>query len=55
MKKAKKILGGVLILALVLGITSHYVADEVFEPVLVTQDNVDELLARYAELGYTGE
>lgn len=36
-------------------VDSHYVADEVFEPVLVTQDNVDQLLTRYAELGYTGK
>lgn len=33
---------------------SHCVDNEVFQPLLVTQDNVDDLLTRYAELGYTG-
>ncbi len=34
---------------------AHCVDNEMFQPVLVTQENVDELLTRYAELGYTGE
>ncbi len=33
---------------------AHCVDSETFDPLVVTQDNVDDLLARYAELGYTG-
>lgn len=36
-------------------VDSHCVDDQIFNALLVTQDNVDEMLARYAELGYDGK
>lgn len=36
-------------------VDSHCVDDQTFNAHLVTQDNVDEMLARYAELGYDGQ
>ena len=36
-------------------VDSHCVDDQIFNALLVTQDNVDEMLARYAELGYDGQ
>lgn len=34
---------------------AYCVDNQVFDPMLVTTENVDDMLARYAELGYTGE
>ena len=36
-------------------VDSHCVDEQIFNALLVTQDNVDEMLARYAELGYDGQ
>lgn len=36
-------------------VDAHCVEDQTFNAVLVTQDNVDDMLARYAELGYDGQ
>ena len=36
-------------------VDSHCVDDQIFNALLVTQDTVDEMLARYAELGYDGQ